>query len=139
MDQMQFQQQSGFLQTSDERQLGMFIHLSSLANIILFPAGYVIPIVLWQTNKDKMPALDAHGKEAANWMITSGILHLINLVVFVIGIILTFFVVGIFVIMINILVFLGLAIAGTVFSVIAAVKANNGEHWAYPINMRFIK
>ena len=54
--------QPSFLQTPDERQMGMFLHLSQLANVILFPVGIVLPIVLWQTQKEKMPALDAHGK-----------------------------------------------------------------------------
>ncbi|MBP7476484.1 MAG: DUF4870 domain-containing protein, partial [Pyrinomonadaceae bacterium] len=45
------------LQTADERQMGMIMHLSQLINVLFFPIGIVAPIVLWQTQKDKMPAL----------------------------------------------------------------------------------
>lgn len=137
--QMQFQQQTGILQTPDERQMGLFLHLSALANLVVPPAGYVIPVIIWQTQKENMPALDAHGKDAVNWMISSLIYHTINLVLFVIGVILTMVFVGIFIIILNVLIFAALAIMGIAFSVIAAVKANNGEHWEYPLTIKFIK
>lgn len=61
------------LQTPEQKQMGLFLHLSQFANLILFPIGIILPIVLWQTQKDKMPALDAHGKMVVNWMISSTI------------------------------------------------------------------
>ena len=76
--------QPAFLQTPDERQMGMFLHLSQLANVILFPVGIIVPIILWQTQKEKMPALDAHGKMVANWMISVTIYGVISfLLIFV--------------------------------------------------------
>ncbi len=137
--QVQFQNQTGVLRTADERQMGLFLHLSSLANLVLFPVGYIIPVVLWQTQKETMPTLDVHGKEAVNWMITSAIYHTINFVVFIIGIFLTMVFVGFLVIFVNFLVFIALLVSGIAFSIIAGVKANNGEHWEYPLNIRFIK
>ena len=65
--------QASALMTPDERQMGMFLHLAQLANVVFFPLGIVAPIILWQTQKDKIPALDAHGKMAVNWMISSTI------------------------------------------------------------------
>ena len=70
---MQFQPPSS-LQTPEQRQMGMWLHLSQLANVILFPVGIIVPIVLWQTQKDKIPGLDAHGKMVVNWMISSAAL-----------------------------------------------------------------
>lgn len=61
------------LQTAEERQMGLFLHISQLANILIPLAGVVLPIVIWQTQKDKMPALDAHGKMVTNWLISSPI------------------------------------------------------------------
>jgi uncharacterized protein len=58
--------QPSALQTPEQRQMGLFLHLSQLANVILFPVGIVVPIVIWQTQKDKIPALDAHRKMVAN-------------------------------------------------------------------------
>ena len=113
------------LQTQEERQMGMFIHLSQLANIIVFPLGIIVPIVLWQTQKEKMPALDAHGKEAVNWMISETIYM-------VASIILIFALVGIILLPI-------VALIGIIFPIIGGVKANNGELWHYPLAIRFIK
>jgi len=113
------------LQTQEERQMGMSIHLSQLANIIVFPLGIIVPIVLWQTQKEKMPALDAHGKEAVNWMISETIYMIAS-------IILIFALVGIILLPV-------VALIGIIFPIIGGVKANNGELWHYPLAIRFIK
>jgi uncharacterized protein len=115
----------GPLVTQEERQMGMFIHLSLLANIVLFPVGVILPIVLWQTNKEKMPAIDPHGKEVVNWLIS----HAIYMVV---SIILVFFIIGIIVLPV-------VALIGIIFPIIGGVKANNGELWRYPMAIKFIK
>jgi uncharacterized protein len=117
--------QPAFLQTAEERQMGMFIHLSQLANIIIFPLGIILPIVLWQTQKDKMPALDPHGKEAVNWMISETIYIFAS-------IILLFVLIGIVLLPV-------VALLGIIFPIIGGVKANNGELWHYPLAIRFIK
>lgn len=113
------------LQTPDERQMGMVMHLSQLVNVILFPIGIVAPIVIWQTQKDKMPALDAHGKMVTNWMISMTIYM-------VVSIILIFVLIGI-------LTIIAVAIMGVVFPIIGGIKANNGELWNYPLTIKFLK
>jgi uncharacterized Tic20 family protein len=117
--------QPAFLQTADERQMGMFLHLSQLANIIFFPVGLVLPIVLWQTQKQKMPALDAHGKMVVNWMISSTIYAVISIVLCLV--------------LVGILLLIALAFVGVIFPIIGGIKANNGELWEYPLTIRFIK
>lgn len=118
-------QPPAYLQTQDERQMGLFLHLSQLANLIFFPIGIVAPILLWQLNKEKMPALDAHGKMVVNWMISSTIYAIVSIV-------LVFVLVGI-------LLLIALGIVGIVFPIIGAVKANNGELWEYPLTIKFLK
>ena len=113
------------LQTAEERQMGMIMHLSQLVNILFFPIGIVAPIVLWQTQKDKMPALDAHGKMVTNWMISMTIYM-------VVSIILMFVLIGF-------LTILAAAIMGIVFPIIGGIKANNGELWSYPLTIKFLK
>ncbi len=124
MDYMQPQPQMS-LQTPEQKQMGLFLHLSQLLNFILPPAGLVVPIVLWQMKKDAMPALDAHGKMVANWLISSAIYWAIS-----------------FVLMFVLIGFVGfaiLAVLGVVFPIIGAVKANNGEFWEYPLTIKFLK
>jgi uncharacterized protein len=118
-------QPPAYLQTQYERQMGLFLHLSQLANLVFFPIGIVAPILLWQLNKEKMPALDAHGKMVANWMISSTIYAIVS-------IILVFVLVGI-------LLLIALAVVAVVFPIIGAVKANNGELWEYPLTIKFLK
>ncbi len=114
------------LQTADEKQMGLLLHLSQLANILFFGVGILAPVLIWQLNKDKIPALDAHGKMVTNWMISSiiyGVVSIILIFVFFIGLIPLF----------------GLMIAGIVFPIIGGIKANNGELWEYPLTIKFLK
>lgn len=113
------------LQTAEERQMGMIMHLSQLVNVLFFPIGIVAPIVLWQTQKEKMPALDAHGKMVTNFMISMTIYM-------VVSIILMFVLIGF-------LTILAAAIMGIVFPIIGGIKANNGELWSYPLTIKFLK
>ena len=117
--------QPAFLQTQDERQMGMFLHLSQLANVIFFPIGIVAPILLWQTQKEKMPALDAQGKMVVNWMISSTIYAVFSIVLCLV--------------LVGFLMLLALALMGIIFPIVGGVKANNGELWQYPLVIRFIK
>ena len=119
------QNQQAYLQTPDQRQMGMFLHLSQLANVVLFPIGIVLPIFLWQTQKDKVAALDAHGKMVVNWMISETIYMFVSIV-------LMFVLVGF-------LTIIAVALMGFIFPIVGAVKANNGELWNYPLTIKFIK
>lgn len=113
------------LQTPEQKQLGLFLHLSQLANLIVPCAGIVIPIIIWQTQKDKTPALDAHGKMVVNWIISSVIYA-------VVSVILAFVLIGFFTLF-------AVAIMGIVFPIIGGIKANNGELWEYPLTIKFLK
>ena len=118
-------QPPSYLQTAEQKQTGMFLHLSQLLNFIIPFGGVVAPILIWQLKKDEMPSLDAHGKMIANWMISA-------LIYGVVSSVLAFVLIG----------FLGLAalaIVGIAFPIIGAVKANNGELWEYPLTIKFLK
>jgi Uncharacterized protein conserved in bacteria len=131
MNYMQYQPDMG-LQTPEQRQMAMFLHLSQLANVLLFPLGIVAPIIIWQTQKEKMPALDAHGKMVVNFMISMTIYLVIGSIL---TFILMFLVIGF--LLIPVLAVLGLL--GIIFPIIGGVKANNGELWEYPLTIKFLK
>jgi uncharacterized Tic20 family protein len=107
------------------RQWALFLHLSLLANYLVPLAGLVLPIVIWQLKKDELPGIDAHGKNALNWIIS-------KVIYLVVSGILIFLVIGI-----PLLIALG--IVGIIFPIIAALKANNGEVWKYPLAIEFLK
>ncbi|MGB7068065.1 MAG: DUF4870 domain-containing protein [Pyrinomonadaceae bacterium] len=121
---MQYQPPAA-LQTPEQQQMGLFLHLSQLANMIIPFAGVVLPIVIWQTQRDKMPALDAHGKMVTNWLISSLIYWAVSGVLALV--------------LIGFLGMLALIVMGIVFPIIGAVKANNGEFWEYPLTIKFLK
>src|SRR5947208_4236650 len=117
---------AGALTTQDQRQMGMFLHLSQLANVILFPVGIILPIVLWQTQKEKMPELDAHGKMVVNWVISSTIYAFVSIPL-------------IFLFFLGLLTLIAVALMGIIFPIIGGIKANNGELWQYPFTIKFLK
>jgi uncharacterized Tic20 family protein len=120
--------QPGFLEPPDralaERRWAMFLHLSLLAGLVVPGAGLALPIILWQVKKDEFPILDQHGRNAVNWIISA-------LIYGAAGVLLAFVGIG--------LVLLGaLAFCAVLFPILAAVKANDGRVWAYPLSIRFL-
>lgn len=110
----------------DARMWAMICHLSGLAGIILPASGNIVaPLIIWQIKKDNNPFIDEQGKEAVNFQISMSIYLLAS-------IILSCICIGVPLIIATIIVFF-------VFMLIAAVKANNGFHYRYPLTIRFIK
>lgn len=107
------------------RQWAMFLHLSMLLGFVVPLAGLVAPIVIWQVKKTDMPAIDEHGKNATNWIISAVIYGIISTI-------LVFVIIGVFLL-------IALGILSIIFPIIAGVKANNGETWKYPLTIPFIK
>ncbi|NQT00516.1 MAG: DUF4870 domain-containing protein [Planctomycetes bacterium] len=111
----------------------MICHLGGLGGLIpVVPViGSVIaPLIIWQVKKDEDPFIDKQGKEAVNFQISMLLYALAGSVmcgITCIGAVLIPVVVGV------------VTIFDIVFLLIAAVKANNGEHYRYPLTIRFIK
>jgi len=103
----------------------MLMHLTPFAGCILPGANIALPIVMWATNKDQSPMIDQHGKNIFNFMLSM-------FIYFIVSVILIFAIIGI-------LTTIALVILGVVFPIIAAIKANNGKYWPYPLCIRFFK
>ena len=103
----------------------MLIHLSQLTSIVVPGLGLILPIVMWVAHKDKSTDIDQHGKVTVNWIIS----FIIYGAVFTVLALLLIGFLGLFV----------LAIANFVFAIVAAIKANDGELWVYPLSIRFLK
>lgn len=110
----------------DERMWGMLCHLSALAMFILPAAGNIIgPLIVYLIKKDEYSFVDDQGKESLNFQITVTILMFVSAILIIIGI--------------GILLLLAIGIAALVFTIIAAVRANEGEFYRYPWSIRFLK
>jgi len=109
----------------EERSLGLACHLLALAGLVV-PFGNILgPLIMWLVKKDESAFVDDQGKEALNFNITISIAGFVAfLLIFVVigGILLP--IIGIF---------------WLVMTIIAAVKANGGERYRYPLTIRLIK
>lgn len=108
----------------DQKSYLIIMHASVAAAFVLGPLCFMVPLVMWLMKKDQSPEIDAHGKAAINFQISIAIYWLV-------GAVLTFVIVGIFVL---IAVYI-LAIVGAVKG---AIDASNGKLYKYPLSLRLI-
>ncbi|MFC3129270.1 DUF4870 domain-containing protein [Coralloluteibacterium stylophorae] len=122
---------------AEERQWAMFAHLSAIVGAIVTSAflygaaAFAGPLIIWMVKKDTMPFVDDQAKEALNFNITfgifAGVMWLLTIITLGIGVFITLPL---------------MAIAGIVwlvFTIIAAVKANEGVAYRYPLTLRLVK
>jgi uncharacterized Tic20 family protein len=118
------------LSPQEERTWAMFAHIGSIIAAFLALA-FLGPLVVLLTQGAKSAFVRRHAVESLNFQLTL----LIAVVVGVIGSLVT--------LGLGLLIFIPLLIVGgiaaLVFTVMGAVKANNGEEYRYPINIRMVK
>ncbi len=105
--------------TNDDRLLAMLIYVTSFFTTIIGP------IIIWMLKRDESVFIDFHGKEYLNFVISYfvyGIVAAISMII-LIGFILAP-VVG---------------LAAFIFTIVAAIKAYNGEMYRIPFIFRIIK
>ena len=106
--------------------MAMLCHLLSLIGYIGVPLGNIIgPLIIWLMKKDQDPFVDATGKEVLNFQISATIYGFACALLFL---------VFIGVILLPILI-----IAVVIYTIIGAVKANEGQLYRYPLTIRFLK
>lgn len=120
-----FERLGGKTPAEQSRRWAMLLHLSLLAGHVIPLAGFVAPVLIWQTKKEIYPDLEVHGRNAANWILS-------ELVYLGIGIALSIFLIGF-------LIIIPVGIIAIVFPILGALKASNGETWKYPLTIEFIK
>jgi len=107
----------------EENTFCMLLHLSQFLGFFIPLAGLILPIVMWATEKNNSETIDAHGKNLLNFFIS-------YLIYFVVSIVLAMVVVGFVLLAV-------LFVLAIVFPIIAAVKANQGTVWKYPLCIQF--
>ncbi len=148
--------------TNNHKNIATFIHLGAFSKYFIPFGNYIVPILLWTTNKDKSNFIDSNGKEAINFQL-SILLYTILLGMFSFP----FFIFNIFgdatisdllyfddisinfsnpggfrtligASFIGIIALIGFFLE-IIFIITAALKANKGEAYKYPLCIRFIK
>jgi uncharacterized Tic20 family protein len=115
----------------DERQWGMFAHLSALLGLLVGGMTFLGPLIVWLMKKDESRFVDYHGKEALNFHLNILIYTLVLLGVGFATCFIGFIVTG--------PLLLALAVYAIVMPIIAGIKANEGKLYEYPLTFRIIK
>lgn len=135
----------------DVRTWSMLCHLSALAGLIIGLGNILGPLIVWQIKKNELPEIIPHGKASVNFQLTLLMIDIIAGLGFFAfigshfisssfpfgGSNHTFPFFGGF--LAGGLVFTIINILGLVFTIIAGVRANNGEPYRYPFAIQFVK
>ncbi|WP_024772355.1 DUF4870 domain-containing protein [Aquimarina macrocephali] len=109
-----------------DRSLLVITHLSQLLDLITGFGGFIVPLILWLTQRERVSAMDEHGKSIMNFQISMFIYAIICIPLILL------FGLGL----------LGLALIALlcfIYPIINAIKVNNGEEPSYPLSMQIIK
>lgn len=104
------------MKPEDEKLWSILTHLSTLVS------GLVLPLIAYLVLKDRGPFIQHHTREALNFSI-SMTLYAVVLSITIIGLVIVWIV----------------PVVALIFAILAAVKANAGEMYRYPLTIRFLK
>ena len=107
------------LRPEDEKLWATLIHVGGIL------LSFVAPLVGYLVLKDRGPFVREHSRVALNFQITMVIAYVIGGATSFLGI--------------GVLITLAAAIVVIVFGIIAALAANRGEYYKYPLSIEFIK
>ncbi|WNF36781.1 DUF4870 domain-containing protein [Bacillaceae bacterium IKA-2] len=102
----------------DERTLAMLIYLIS------FFTAFIGPLIIWLLKKDESDFIDHHGREYFNFMISFTVYSIISAILILVAL-------GVFMLII-------LGIAGFILTIVAAIKALDGEYYRFPFIFRIL-
>jgi len=97
--------------------------LAALAHILGIFIGLWGPLIILLASKDEN--VKKHAKNALNWQLSSIIYYIVSFILMLI--------------LVGFLLLFAIYIVNIIFSIIAAVKASEGETWKYPVSIPFFK
>ena len=98
--------------------------MAVLAQALGIVTGFLGPLVIYLVNGEKDPFVRHHAAEALNFQITL-------ILAYVVAFVLSFILIGLLVLPV-------LFVLGIVFPILAAVAANRGEWYRYPVSIRLV-
>ncbi|MFD1096236.1 DUF4870 domain-containing protein [Salegentibacter chungangensis] len=110
----------------EDNQMLMITHLSQLLDLVTGIGGFIVPLILWLTQKDKVAGMDAHGKMILNFQISLFIYSILSIPLIIL------FGLGIFLL-------IAIGIIALIFPILNAIKVSNGEMPSYPLSIEIIK
>lgn len=118
---------------SESRTIAMLVHVIAVAAMILSAGtlAFIVPLVMWLIYRERSALIDHHGKLNLN-------LQLTTLVVVIGGVVLGIVTIGIG-FLVTIPLMIGYGIYAVVMSILAAIRANNGELYRIPLVIPFVR
>lgn len=110
---------------AENRQLLVVTHLSQLLDIATGFGGFLVPLILWLTQRDSILDMDESGKAIVNFRLS---MFLYILICIPLTLLLGLGIVGI----------IAVVVLSFVFPIINAVKVSNGEKPYYPLSIKFV-
>jgi len=109
----------------EDKNLLMVTHLSQLLDLVTGFGGFIVPLILWLTQKEHVLGMDEHGKAIINFQISLFLLALICIpAILLLGL--------------GILGLIGIGIIGFIYPILNAIRVSNGEPISYPF-FKFLK
>jgi len=118
---------------SEARTWAMLAHIIAAAASVVSAGtiAFIAPLVIWLVYKDRSALVGFHGKQNLNLQLTSLVLgvgaFVIGIVTLGFGFIITLPLWGLYV------------LYALIISIVAGVKAYNGEYYSIPLSIAFIK
>ncbi|MFT4215133.1 MAG: DUF4870 domain-containing protein [Microbacterium sp.] len=103
---------------ADEKMWATLVHVGGIV------LGVLSPLVGYLVLRDRGPFVRQHTAAALNFQLTILIADLVGALLVFVGV--------------GVLLIFAISVVALVFSIIAAVKANRGEWYTYPLSIRFV-
>jgi uncharacterized Tic20 family protein len=108
---------------ANARQWAMIAHLSALAGLVI-GLNWLGPLIVYLVKKDEHPFIADQSREALNFNLSVFIYIIASAILIIV--------------VIGLLLLPVVAIAWLVLTIMAAVRANNGEPYRYPLTIRLV-
>ena len=108
---------------ADERLWSTLTHIGALV-LSGGGAGWLVALIAYLVLKDRGPFVRSHTATELNFQLTLLIAYVAGLILLIVAI--------------GFIVIIAARVVSIVFGIIAAVKANKGEYYQYPIAIKFV-
>ena len=110
---------------AENKQLLVVTHLSQLLDIVTGFGGFLVPLILWLTQRDSILDMDENGRSIVNFRLSMFLYIIICIpLILLLGL--------------GILGIIAIVVLSLVFPVVNAVKVSNGERPYYPLSIKFV-
>jgi uncharacterized Tic20 family protein len=155
--------------TKHEKNLSALIHASTFSKYFFPLGNFILPLILWTANKKENGFIDHNGKQALNFQISMLLYSIILGIVtipFVIGALPAFldgghfsfpslfesnnfefefgrngfnFIPFLWPLGVSGMVYAALSVINFVYTLLAIIRTSEGQHFTYPLTIKFIK